>query len=625
MEAFARRILRIGQFELDPDSGELRRGGVTTRLAEQPLQILLLLLERADQVVTRDDLRQRLWPGDTFVDFDMGLNRAMRKLRDALGDSADQPAYIETLPRRGYRLIAKTGEPAAVESNVAVAVPATPAPARQRRTLIWVGGAVALTAATVIAVAQLLTSAQPSIHSIAVLPFTNLSGDRDQEYFADGMTEALITDLAQLQKVRVISRTSVMTLKGSKKSLPEIARDLNVDGVVGGGVLRSNGRVRVTAQLIHAATDDHLWARTYERNESDIVPLQRELAAAITDALRAELTPEAETRIRTASQVHPEAYDLFLRGISAAGRENTQGFNEALAYFAKAIEKQPDFALAYVEMARCYSQFAWSGAVAPRESMPRAKAAVLKALTLDPGLAEAHATMGHILYQYDWDWVRSEQELRRALDLNPSDARAHARYANLLRLTGRTQEAKVEAARVRELDPLSESAGGHLLGVGAGLRSARKYDQAIAEIRKALQMDPSLSRAHYQLGLTLVEAGQFDEGIAELETAVRLSKGNLRFQASVGWGYAVAGREIEARKVFEALRTRSHSEYVSPVAMAGILVALKETEPALQLLEQAYEQRDFDLVLAKASSAFHPLKSEPRFRELMKRIGLPEA
>jgi len=621
VEALSKRIRRIGQFELDADSGELRRDGVKTRLAEQPLQILLLLLDHPGEVVTREDLRKRLWPGDTFVDFDMGLNRAVRKLRDALGDSADQPTYIETLPRRGYRLIAKTSDPAVVESTAETAE----APARPRRAWIWFGASAALAAVTLIAVVRFQTSAHQAIHSIAVLPFANLSGDRGQEYFADGMTEALITDLAQLRNVRVISRTSVMPYKGSRKSLPQIARDLNVDGVVEGGVLRSNGKVRVTAQLIHASTDIHLWARTYERNESNIVTLQRELAAAITAALQAELTPEGRARIQSASTVSPEAYELFLRGMTAAGKENTQGFSDAIAYFAKAVEKQPDFAVAYVEMARCYSEFTWSGAVAPLENMPRAKAAVLKALSLDPGLADAHAVMGQILYQYDWDWVRSEQELRRALDLNANDARAHRAYAALLRLTGRVKEAKAESARVRELDPLSARKPGNVVSAAMALRAAKNYDQAITEIRRALQMDPSLPRGHYQLGLTLVEAGKLDEGIAELETAVRLSKENLRFQASVGWAYALAGRKEDARKVLAELRTRSQREYVSPVAMALILVGLNETEPALQLLEQADQQRDFDLVNANTSSAFRPLRSEPRFRELMKRIGLPEA
>ena len=630
MEAFS-RILRIGQFELDAEAGELHREGVRTRLAEQPLQILLLLLEHNGQVATREELRQRLWPGDTFVDFDMGLNRAMRKLRDALGDSADHPTYIETLPRRGYRLIAEVSDTTATVEPIAAPAPTPPviplapvavtSPSRPRRMLIGTLAAAAFAVATLLAVARLQSSAKPAIHSIAVLPFANLSGDRDQEYFSDGMTEALITDLAQIRNVRVISRTSVMPYKGSKKSLPEIARDLDVDGVVAGGVLRSNGKVRVTAQLIHAATDDHLWARLYERNESDIVTLQRELASAITEALRAELRPEGRARNQTTARISPEAYDLFLRGMTAAGKESTQGFTDALEYFAKAIEKQPDFAVAYVEMAFCYSQLTWNGAVAPRELMPRAKEAALKALTLEPGLADAHAAMGRIHYQYDWDWEGSEQALRRALALDPNDVRTRRAYGVLLRLTGRVEEAKAEGERVRQLDPLAARNPVN----AAGLRSAKTHDEVINEKRRVLQLDPALSRGHYQLGLALVEAGKLDEGIAELEDAVRLSKENLRFQAGAGWAYALAGRKEDARKVLAELQSRSKRQYVSPVAIAQILVGLNETEQALQFLELAYQQRDFDLLSTNKSDAFRPLRSEPRFRELMKRIGIPEA
>ncbi|HEV8659400.1 MAG TPA: winged helix-turn-helix domain-containing protein [Thermoanaerobaculia bacterium] len=610
----ATQMVRVGKFELDPQSGELRSNGLKTRLADQPLQILLFLLEHPDQVVTREDLHQRLWPADTFVDFDMGLNRAMKKLRDALGDSADHPTYIETLPRRGYRLIAPVNE-----STTEIA----PSPIRRRHKLMWIGAAAALFVLAIIGGARFRDPAPSPIRSIAVLPLVNLSSDRGQEYFADGMTEALITELAQLRDIRVISRTSVMPYKASKKSLPEIARDLNVDGIVEGGVLRSSGRVRVTAQLIHAATDHHLWARSYERDESNIVTLQRDLAAAITDALRGELTPQARARIRTASPINPQAYELFLRGMSAAGRENTQGFTDAIACFEKAVEKQPDFAVAYVAMARSYSQLTWNGAVAPRDFMSRAKTAVVKALSLDPGLAEAHAEMGRILYQYDWDWPRSEQEIRRALELNPNDARAHDAYATLLGLTGRVEEANAEAKRVRVLDPLTKPAA--VVGVAGGLQSNKKDDQAITRLRKVLQRDPALPRGHFQLGRALVEAGDLDEGIVELETAVRLTQKNRRFQAAVGWAYALAGREDEARKVLAELTTRSQQEYVSPVAIALVHVGLKETEPALRWLEEAYQQRDFDLVLANKSIAFRSLRTEPRFRELMRRIGLPEA
>ena len=611
------RSFRIGDFVLDADSGDLCRNGEKSRLAGQPLQILLLLLEHRDQLVSRDDLRQRLWPADTFVDFETGLNRAVRKLRDALGDSAESPSYIETVPKRGYRLIAEIGEP----RTESAAVPS------QRPNRIWIGVAAAVVIAVlgIIAIARFSTRAQPAIHSIAVLPLANLSGDPSQEYFGDAMTEALITDLAQLRNVTVISRTSVMPYKRSSKSLPQIARELNVDGVVEGGVLRAGGRVRVTAQLIYAPTDHHLWASSYERNESDVVTLQREVAASITDALRAELSPEATERLHTASHVDPVAYGFFLSGMAAAGKENTQGFTEAIAYLSKAVERQPDFAPAYAEMAHCYSQFAWNGAVAPSEFMGKAKAAALKALAIDPASADAHVAMGAILYQYDWDWSRSEQEFRRALELNPNHAYGHNAYATLLRITGRRDQAKAEMARVSALDPLNRKKPAAIVSAALGLRRQKNYDQSIAEMRKALQMDAGVARAHAQLGLTLVAAGQHDEGISELETAIRLAQKNRRFQANLGWAYGVTGRPADARRSLEALEQRAQNEYVSPVAIAMVHAGLGENDQALHWLERAYEQRDFDLLFAQRSMAFESLRNEPRFRELMRRIGLPEA
>ena len=600
---------------LDADSGELRRNGEKSRLAEQPLQILLLLLEHRDQLVSREDLRGRLWASDTFVDFETGLNRAVRKLRDALGDSAENPKYIETVPKRGYRLIANVGEPGAEP----------PAAPKRRHTMQWfAAAAVVIAALIIIATARSRGRTQPPIHSIAVLPLANLS-DPSQEYFADAMTEALITDLAQLRNVTVISRTSVMPYKKSSKSLPQIAHELSVDGVVEGGVLRAGGRVRVTAQLIYAATDHHLWASSYERNESDIVTLQREVAASITDALRAELSPEAKVRLHTTAQIDPVAYGLFLNGMAAAGKETTQGFTEAIEYQSKAIERQPDFADAYVQMAHCYSQFAWNGAAAPAEFMGKAKAAAQKALALDPASGPAHAAMGQILYQYDWDWVRSEQEFRRALELNPNDARAHSAYAALLRITGRLEQAKAEGKRVSALDPLSAKKPATLVSVAVGFRRQKNYDQSIAEMRKALQMDPAVARAHAQLGLTLVAAGQQDEGISELETAVRLAQKNRRFQANLGWAYGVTGRTADARRILETLEGRAKHEYVSPVAIAMVHAGLRENDQALHWLERACEQRDFDLLFAQRSMAFESLRTEPRFRELIRRIGLPEA
>jgi len=615
--SISKRIVRVGDFDLDLQSGELRNNGETIRLADQPFQILRLLLARREEVITREDLRQQLWRADTFVDFDRGLNSAMKKLRDALGDSADQPTYIETLPRRGYRLIAPVRE----EPSPTIATVS----ARPHVRWAWVLAILIVIALAGIALLRFRQTSRPQIRAIAVLPLANLSGDPSQEYFADGMTEALITDLAQLQEVRVISRTSVMPYKQSKQSLPEIARQLHVDGVVEGGVVRSGGRVRVTAQLIQAATDQHLWARSYERDLGDVVTLERELSSAISQAIHAQLTPGTRARMETAQRVNPDAYEFFLRGMSALGKESAQGVKDAIVYFEKAVAIQPDFAPGYALLARAYSQLAFGGAVAPRESMSRAKQAAMKAVALDPQLAQAHAELGLVYLRYDWNWTESEKEIRRALLLNPSDASTHNAYATLLRMTRRLPEAKAESERWHDLTPYVAKSAEGFLAWGSRYRTAGDYPKAIAEMRTGVQMDPSLPRGHFQLGWTLAEAGQLPDGISELEKSVQLSPTNLRFQARLAWAYALAGEVEKARAILADLKKHSAHAYVSPVAIAMVHIGLRENAAALDFLEQAYRERDFDLVTLMSGSSFKPLRSEPRFRELMRKIGLPEA
>jgi TolB-like protein/DNA-binding winged helix-turn-helix (wHTH) protein/Tfp pilus assembly protein PilF len=600
--------VRVGGFDFDLQSGELRRNGEKTHLPEQPFKILQLLVARRGEVIAREELRLQLWPADTFVDFDRGLNSAMKKLRDALGDSAEDPTYVETIPRRGYRLIAPVREDESVASK------------RNRRAL-WIVVVVVVVAVFLIAAVRFHTSAARQIRSIAVLPLANLSGDPGQEYFADGMTEALITDVAQLKEVRVISRTSVMPYKQSKKSLPEIARQLNVDGVIEGGVVRSGGRVRVTVQLINAATDQHLWAQSYERDFSDVVSLQGDLSSAISHALHAQLTHSGHAPRR----VHPAAYDFFLRGTAALGKENAEGVREAITFFQRAVAIQSDFAPGYASLADAYSQHAFSGAVAPREWMTQAKQAALKAIALDPELAQGHTELGLVFYRYDWNWKASEEEFRRAVSLNPSDASAHGAYASVLRLMGRIPEADAERRRWHGLNPYVARRAEGFLGTGGRYRAAGDYPKAIAEMHTAVQMDPSLPRGHFQLGWTLGEARQLPEAIAELERAVQLSPNNTRFRGRLGWAYALAGQNEKARAILADLEKRSAHAFVSPVGIALVHIGLRENQPALDLLERAYRERDFDLIGLMNSRTFTPLRSEPRFQQLVRKIGLPGA
>jgi len=605
----SRRTVRVGNFELHVPSGELRSNGQATRLSEQPLQILLLLLERPGEVVTREQFRERLWAADTFVDFDTGLNSGVKRLREALVDSAEHPMFIETLPRRGYRLIAL------VEDLETRGVPVKGASVRRR--IILIGAATAALICAGIAASRLVRPPPPKIESIAVLPLTNLTADRAEDYFADGMTEALITELAQLRNLRVISRTSTLYYKNTQKSLPQIAKELNVDAIVEGTVTRAGSRVRITAQLIYGPADRHLWAGSYEREVGDILILQRELAQAVAQAVRIELNPEGRA-LRATPQINPQAYESFLRARGAAGKQSPEGFKEAIAYVQDAVSRQPDFASAWSAMASYYMQGAFVGLLSPQECQRRGEVAARKALELDPTLPDAHTVLGNILYRFHWNWPRAEGEFRRALDLAPGDADAHRAYSVLLALQGRSEEAVGQAQQAIALDPLSLQA---MQDLGRAFRSAGRYDQAVAAYQKALAVDPNVPRAHFQLGRTYLLAGQIQKGTAELETAVELSKRNPRYVYYLGHAYGSGGRVSDARRILEELKRKD--AYISPVGLALVQTGLGDREAALNSLEAAYQQRAFELNELRETSEFESLYAEPRFQQLMRRIGLP--
>jgi TolB-like protein/Tfp pilus assembly protein PilF len=460
----------------------------------------------------------------------------------------------------------------------------------------------------------------PTIRSIAVLPLQNLTGDPAQEYFADGMTDALITQLAQVGELRVISRTSVVRYKEGKKPLPTIAQELNVDGVVEGTVVRSGQRVRITAQLIDARNDRHLWARSYERDLNNIVALQAEVAQAIAEAVVGKLSPQQRARLMGSRPVSPEANRLLYHGLVASSwQQSYQGFSDAITYFEQAIAKQPDFAGAYSRMSLCYIQFSFVGPLAPDEFMPKAETAARKALELDGELAEAHAVLGIILYRYHWDWSTAETEFRRALDLNPSYAEGHRMYAAFLAAAGRSEEALAEAQRAREMDPLSVQT---LLNLAAATRAVGHYEQAVGEYREALEKSPQLPRAHFQLAMTYVEKGDLNDGITELETAVKLSEGNPRYLAYLGYADAASGKRREAHQILNKLDSLARQQYVSPVGIAMIHMGLGEKEMALSWLEKAYLAHESELTGITTDRRLDLLHSDPRFQDLVRRVGL---
>jgi TolB-like protein/DNA-binding winged helix-turn-helix (wHTH) protein/Flp pilus assembly protein TadD len=625
MEASTARVVRFGIFELDAQSGELRRRGLKIRLPAQSFQILQLLLERRGEMVTREELRQRLWTSDTSVDFDVGVNNAVRKLREALDDSAENPRFVETLPRRGYRFIGQVTPDTANQIPGFTAGVAAPSVPRVRAG--WIAGALVL-AVTIAALTlgyergwwgrmRAGVAAGP-IRSLAVLPFENLTGDPAQEYFVDGMTDALTTDLAQMGGFDVISRASAMHYKGANKRPTAIGHDLNVDALVGGAIVRSGPRVRITAQLIHAATDRHVWANSYESDLSDVVALQQQIARAIAAAIGSRIAQPPPARAGGPTRVDPEAYDAYLKGLQAGGRQMYDGFRTAVAYFKEAVARQPDFAEAYAAMGRAQLQFLWVGPLSPREAIPDAEASARKALELDGTSAVAHRTLGSILTNFYWQWDEAEKEFQRARELN-NNMVDEGRTATFIE-AGRFDEAIAAAESARKLDPLSFNA---YLAVASTYRAAGQYDRAIAEYRRAMDMAPGQSRGNFQLGATFVMMGRSNDGIAELEKAVTISQGNPRFQAYLGYAYAAAGRKADARTILNALESRARQQYVSAFGLALIHDALGEKEPALAALERAYQDRAVEFAQLNQYPPFKTIASEARFQAVMRLVGLP--
>ncbi len=593
--------------------------------------ILTMLLERPGQLVTREELRLRLWPADTFVDFDHGLNNAINRLREALGDSADSPRFIETLPRRGYRFIAP------VEGTVGVAVGEIAgaevveapklAPTRRFRM-----ASLALPAAALVVLLAVLMGWNvggwrdrllvrvnpPHIESLAVLPLENVSGDPAQDYLADGMTDALTTDLAQIKKLRVISRTSAMRYKKASKPLPEIARELSVDAVVEGTVMRSGNRVRVSAQLIHAPTDRHLWAASYERDLGDVLALQADVARAITTEIRVELTPQEQTRLANASPVNPEAYEAYLQGRYYMTKRTPEGLTKAIEYFQQAIQKDPRYAPAYAALADTYSlQGASLAATEPRkEAAEKAKAAARKALELDDASAEAHAALGFALNNYDWDWIAAEKEFKRAIELNPGYATAYHWYSLMLNILGRTDEANAMIHRARQLDPVNPNIR---RVVGMYLGQAGEYDRAIEELQAAIELDPSHFNTRLTLGLVYVRMGRYEEALAVLRKADELSGGLPPTRASLGYTYAVFGRKAEAEQILRELQALPAGRR-NPIAIVYVCLGLGRKEEALRWLEEAFRERHPSVLTLRTNRDFDPLRSDPRFQDLLRRI-----
>ncbi len=615
------QIVRFGAFELDLHSGELRRSGIRLPVQGRPLQVLAILLKTPGQLVTTKQLRTELWAADTFVDFEHGVRNAVTRLRAVLGDTADKPRFIETLPRRGYRFIGAVTRPSV--EPVPVAPVNHPGPSRNRRRIVLVAFACLLALAGAATWIYTRLSANPAgfrIKSLAVLPLENLSGDSAQDYFADGITDEMITALAKINSVKVTSRTSVMQYKGvHSMPLRQIARELGVDAVVEGTLVRFGDRVRVTAQLIEASTDRHVWAERYERSSRDILPLENEIARAIAEQLRGKLNPQEQSRF-SANPIDPAAHEAYLQGRYFWNRRSRPALEEAIRYFTEAIEKEPRYAQAYAGRADAYVVIGGFGmeAIPPGDAFPKARADAGKAVELDETSAEAHTARAAIRYVYEWDWQGAETEYQRAIELDPNYATAHQWYGVVLCDLGRFAECLAETGRAHALDPAYLIAA---VDVGHRLYLARRYAEAVAPIQKVLEFNPDFIPAHGYLGQVYEANRMYKEALMELRKTVELS-GAPMDMAALGHAYAVSGQRTEARMALQKLERLATQRYVSNYGMALICAGLGENDRALAWLERAFQQRSSWMVHLNVDPRFDPLHADPRFADLVRRIGL---
>jgi len=620
--------IRFSDFHVDFRSGELRKHGARIKLQVQPFQVLQVLLEHPGELVTREELQKRIWPVDTFVDFDHGLNNAVKKLREALGDDADKPRFIETLSKRGYRFIASVNANGDAAAAVRLPLPEGRQPRlRLKFSLLGISiGLVllALPAGGYFAWRHFHPRAQPPAGKVmlAVLPFQNLTGDPSQEYFSDGFTEEMITALGGLQpeQLGVIARTSAMKYKHTDKAVDQIGRELGVQYVLEGSVRRDAGRTRISAQLIQVRDQSHLWAETYQRDLRDIFLVQNEVAEAIASQIRLRLTPPERARLAASRPVVPEAYEADMLGRFNWYKRTRNEMMTGLGYFQKAVSLDPKDPMGYTGIADSYIALAVFEYLPPTEAFPLAKEAVLKALALDDTLADAHSTLAQV-YQSERKWAGTEQQCKRALALNPNYALGHYRYSLFLSRAGRHEQALAEIRRAIELDPLSPNL---MDTVGQALFFARRYDESEQALLKAFELDPNYFPAHLELAHVHAAEGKFAQSLAELQTAASVSPGDPEVKAFLGYVHAKSGRKQDAERVLKEMKAESQSRYVSGFLVALVCIGLGKNEEALQWLERADLQKDYQLSWIILAPEFDPLRSDPRFADLVRRADPPQ-
>jgi TolB-like protein/Tfp pilus assembly protein PilF len=575
-QADSHSTLRFGEFELDISAYELRRGGQPVHLERQPMDLLILLVERHRQLVWRADIAKRLWDPGVFVDVEMGVNTAIRKVRQALRDSRESPAFIETISGKGYRFIAP--------------VDAVPLGRHQR-----------------------------AIESVAVLPFANDSTDPDGEYLSDGITETLINKLSQIRNLRVVARSTVFRYKGRDIDPQKVGNDLHVRAVVSGRLLQRGNTLIVRAELMNVATGGQLWGGQYNHKPQDVFALQDDLSREISEKLRLQLTGEESQRLTKRYTENSEAYRLYLKGRYHWNKRGPGGLQKAVEYFQLALDKDPAYSLAYAGLADTYAYLSFFNVVAPREAMPKAKTAALKGLEIDKTLAQAHVSLGYISFTYDGDWPAAGKHFEQALALNPAYTRGHPFYPFYLSSIGRLEEALEVAKGALDLDPASPAVS-HSLAVQLYL--ARRFDQAIEQAHDTLEMDANFAISYAVLGEVYLSKGMYREGLSALEKYSALSRHGAASLALLGYAHAQLGERKESLQMIAALKEASKQTFVPALFVALVYAGLEDKDQAFTWLEKAYEERFNRLAYLKVEALWDPLRSDPRFADLLRRIDI---
>jgi len=635
-------------FELDPGAFELRRDGQLIKLERIPLQLLLLLAENRQRLVTREEILRAIWGENVFVDADNSINTAVRKARQALKDDPENPRFLRTVPGKGYRFTAEVKSVNSTVSPEGLASveklpqesptpanddPDVPSPLRNKWAILTLIGVLIVVGAVLILRPRPNPPPQPSTRRamLAVLPFVNLSGNPGEDYLADGMTEELITQLGGLDPNRlgVIARTSSMQYKGASKSAAQVAHELGVDYVLEGSVRWNDQRVRVTAQLIQASDQTHLWAADFDRDPGDVLRLQSDLALAISNKIELTLSPPVRARLADAPPVNAAAHDAYLLGLHELDLRTKSGVERSIAEFQNAIALDPQYASAHAALARAYSLAPVVRAMAPIEAMPKARDAALRAIELDPGLASGHSTLGFVKAHYEFDWPSAEREYLRALALNPNDAYAHFFYSNsYLSPLGRHAQAIEEMRKAVAIDPFSAPVQAFL---GRTYIWARQYDQALEQFQKVAEMFPGFAIDHERLAQLHAFMGRFDQAIAE-DTKARLLSGEneksaLAKEAILRHAWTTQGAPGYWKTLVELSQTAENppEAYNSPFGTAILYAQLGDKARALNALEQAYEQRSLAMTEINIEPAFDPIRGEPRFKALLQRVRLQGA